>query len=444
MFTPLPPERTGVAHYVSMILPKLREIAEVEVIANGERQTATGERIYQLGNNIHHEWIYGEALRVPGIAVLHEVVLHHLISEMTIARGDVEGYVQALRTNHGEAGAAWARGREAGLHTEMGNFLFPASIEIARRSRAVIVHNRYAADRLRSFGVETPIYIVPHPYEPYRAEPGAREEIRARYGFKPADRVIGMFGFLTAAKRADVVLSALNGQKLLVVGERSALPHFDGAIFTGYVDDLDPYYAAVDRVVNLRYPTAGEASGTLMRALAAGKPVAVNDYAQFAELPDDVVVKIPFGAGEVRALADFFTRDLPDPASAQRKWLEENASLEKTVAGYLAACSGGLQASGGLKPAATLPLFPRLETVGVNGRTVTLRNIGDVTLQARSYGEPPYHLIANAKWLDLPRDLAPGETAEVTLEETGRVNLYHGLGSVPMLDPEPFARADIR
>ena len=98
---------------------------------------------------------------------------------MTLARGDVDGYVAALEANHGAAGAAWARGRAAGLHSEMGNFLFPASIEVARRSRAVIVHNHYAAERLRSFGVTTPIHVVAHPFEPHPEARGRREEVRA-------------------------------------------------------------------------------------------------------------------------------------------------------------------------------------------------------------------------------------------------------------------------
>jgi hypothetical protein len=70
-----------------------------------------------------------------------------------------------------------------------------------------------------------------------------------------------------------------------------------------------------------------------------GKPVAVSDYAQFAEFPDDCVVKIPLGDGEVDALVDFFTRDcdFDAVARAQRAWLAENATLEKTVEGYLRA-----------------------------------------------------------------------------------------------------------
>src|SRR5581483_3754164 len=186
MLTPLPPAHTGVAHYASILIPALKKHIDLEVgsdpsSASGEPRTA----IYQLGNNIHHEWIYKAAMEHPGVIVLHDIVLHHLIVEATLARGDAAGYIAALAANHGAAGAAWARGRAEGMHSEMGNFLFPASIDIANRSRAVIVHNHYAADRLRSFGVTTPIHVVPHPYEPQHLPKGGRKF------------AIGLFGFLT-------------------------------------------------------------------------------------------------------------------------------------------------------------------------------------------------------------------------------------------------------
>jgi glycosyltransferase involved in cell wall biosynthesis len=257
-----------------MLVPALRKHLSVEVIS--QRPTANGqppgndERIYQLGNNPHHAWIYEEAMRTPGVVVLHDVILHHLIVEMTLARGDVEGYVDALRDNHGEVGAAWARGRAAGLHSEMGNFLMPASTVVANRSRAVIVHNRWAADRLSSLGVTVPIHVVPHPYEPQPDARSRRDEIRARHGFDSDHRVIGFFGFLTSAKRAEIVLEAFARAqardprlRLLIVGE--AAPNIDLPT-TGYVDEADfgAYFAAVDRLVNLRYPSAGETSGTLV------------------------------------------------------------------------------------------------------------------------------------------------------------------------------------
>jgi glycosyltransferase involved in cell wall biosynthesis len=485
MLTPLPPARTGVAHYAAMLIPALRAAGvDVEAIGSPRPRFAdrlpSGEggpvlRIYHLGNNPHHDWIYREAMTTPGVIVLHDLVLHHLIVEMTLARGDAAGYAAALRASHGAAGEAWAWGRAAGLHSEMGNFLLPASVEVARRSRAVIVHNAYAARRLRSFGVTTPIHVVPHPYEP---QPGPHRDVRAQHGFGAGDRVIGLFGFLTSAKRAEVVLAAFARARakdrrlqLLVVGEPAPdvdVEAFraDGVTFTGYVDDRDfaAYFAAVDRLVNLRYPSAGETSGTLIRAFEAGKPVAVSDYAQFAELPDDCVVKIPFGETEVDTLADFFLRDLTDPSEAQRNWLEENASMEKTVQGYKAAIqqhAGRRTQDAGLSTqdsalstqhsalvTPTIPLFPTL-TAHVTGATVELRNAGDTTLRTRDYAQPGYHLVMQVidegrvvvdRWVQLPRDLAPGETATIDLPAArGTLRLFHALQDVPEPDPRPFA-----
>jgi len=468
MFTPLPPAKTGVAHYASMLIPALRQQIDVEAVGEADLRPATTDlRIYQLGNNPHHEFVYREAMAHPGVVVLHDIVLHHLIVEMTLARGDVEGYVTALRANHGAAGEAWARGRAAGLHSEMGNFLLPASIDVANRSRAVIVHNQYAADVLHSHGVRAPIHVVPHPYLPQPATQTRRKATN--------ERVIGLFGFLNSSKRPEVVLEAF-GQarardprlRLLVVGDPA--PNIDvaafrseGITFNGYVADEEfaSHYAAVDRLVNLRYPTAGETSGTLIRAFEAGKPVAVSDYAQFAEMPNDCVVKIPLGEGEVAALAEFFVRDLPDPSAAQRRWLEENARMELTVKGYIDALSGAqamLPASADkiVYASQSLPLFPRLELLRLTGNTLTIRNDGQSTLRTREYGFPGYRLIAKIfynggeiydRWLEFPCDLAPGETTTVELPGTlgsGTLALYHAMEGIPMLAPEAWARVAIQ
>ncbi len=431
MLTPLPPARTGVAHYASMVLPALAK--RVELVDDARDADVA---IYQLGNNPHHEWIYAEAMKRPGVVVLHDLVLHHLIVEMTLARGDAEAYVEALRANHGEAGAAWARGRAAGLHSEMGNFLLPASVEVAQRAKSVIVHNRYAAERLRSFGVTTPIYVVPHPYV---------RETRTFPRGNADRRVIGFFGFLTSAKRAEVVLEAFRIARardprieLLIVGEPA--PNIDvealqgeGITLTGYVDDdeFPRYYALADRFVNLRYPTAGETSGTLIRALDAGKPVAVSDYAQFEELPDDVVFKVPLGAGEVDRLVEFFVGDLPDPAAKQRAWLEENASLDKTIEGYLRALEGGARTTA--RTIDALPMFPRIELVSKT--PLVIRNAGPSTIRTRTYGEPEFRLIVRTEsgdeWLSLPKDLHAGESVEIETRAGGDFTIHCALQDIP-------------
>ena len=109
----------------------------------------------------------------------------------------------------------------------------------------------------------------------------------------------------------------------------------------------------------------------------------------------------------------------------------------------------------------TLPLFPELELVSARleaGDVVmTLKNNLAFTICTRTYGQPEYRLIAKLfdgdaevqdRWLSLPRDLAPGESATLAFPrraEGTTLRLYHALQDVPMLDPEPFAEVrDVR
>lgn len=108
-----------------------------------------------------------------------------------------------------------------------------------------------------------------------------------------------------------------------------------------------------------------------------------------------------------------------------------------------------------------LPLFPELALVDARVEAgqvlITLKNAGAFTILTRTYGEPEYRLIAKLfdggaqvqdRWLALPRDLAPGETATLTFPRRAggtTLRLYHALQDVPMLDPEPFAEVlDVR
>ncbi|MFZ2493359.1 MAG: glycosyltransferase family 4 protein, partial [Thermoanaerobaculia bacterium] len=306
--------------------------------------------------------------------------------------------------------------------------------------------------------------------------------VRAQHGIAPDQRVIGFFGFVTSAKRGEVVLEAFRRARsrdprlvLLIVGE--AAPNIDafalrgdGVIVTGYVADeeFDAYYAAADRLVNLRYPSAGESSGTLIRALAAGKPVAVSEYAQFAELPESCAVRIPFGEREANLLADFFLRELDERAiaKAQRAWLDANARMDLTVDGYLRAIEEALGTTGAAGPLAvarhgSIPIFPSLQLVKAfaaeGSCEIEIRNTGDAALRGRTYSEPAYRLIAKVVadgkvvqdcWLELPGDLEPGASATLGFPLLAghprfTLQLFHALQQLPMLEPEAWATAEV-
>ena len=63
--------------------------------------------LYQVGNNACHDFVYETALRHPGVVVMHESNLHHLIADLTIRRGDWDAYMRRMRVQR--------RRRRAGL-----------------------------------------------------------------------------------------------------------------------------------------------------------------------------------------------------------------------------------------------------------------------------------------------------------------------------------------
>ena len=93
----------------------------------------------------------------------------------------------------------------------------------------------------------------------------------------------------------------------------------------------------------------------------------------------------------------------------------------------------------------SLPLFVEMEVVAIARGEITLRNTGDFTILTRVYGQPSYRLIANDRWIQLPRDLAPGETAtvEVPYRAGATLRLYHAIEGVPMLEPEAWHAATL-
>src|SRR5437763_8460602 len=87
----------------------------------------------------------------------------------------------------------------------------------------------------------------------------------------------------------------------------------------------------------------GETSGSAIRALSLGKPLVVSDVGWFAELPDDVALKVPVGGDEeIDAIAAALER-LAEPGVAARMGEQARAyvarehDLERVATQYAAA-----------------------------------------------------------------------------------------------------------
>jgi glycosyltransferase involved in cell wall biosynthesis len=118
----------------------------------------------------------------------------------------------------------------------------------------------------------------------------------------------------------------------------------DAVRLTGYVN-LEQMYVhlrAMDVSINLRYPSAGESSGTLARSLAEGRPVIVNNYASWTELPSDVALKVEIDRPQAEQVAQHLLRlagdaELREAMSERaRTYARDHLDPVKCVESYLA------------------------------------------------------------------------------------------------------------
>ena len=335
-FSPLPPDRSGIADYSALLLPELEKLIDVETVRPGRtRPVADADvAVYHIGNNPEaHGWIVDALRRRPGIVVLHEFVLHHLVAGLTIGRKDGHAYLAAMEREAGIAGRMLGHGVLEGRLPplwEVSPEQFPLAGEILDRALGLIVHSRYVDVKAREHGYEGPIWHIPMPAWPPPAVAPAKVE---------GSPVFGCFGHMNESKRIPELLQAFSQMRakhpdasLLLVGgeapgfdlagrlERSGVPT-KGVVREPYVEEdrLWSLIAGCDACVQLRAPTMGETSAAALRTLSLGVPLVVSDIGWFAELPDDVALKVPAGGPEeVPALAAALDRLASEPELRER------------------------------------------------------------------------------------------------------------------------------
>jgi glycosyltransferase involved in cell wall biosynthesis/SAM-dependent methyltransferase len=358
-FSPLPPERSGIADYSEALLAPLQHLAQVEVFSEAARPFDGANfdiALYQMGNNACHSFVYEAALRHPGVVVMHESNLHHLMTELTIRRGDWDGYVRECEYAGGAEARAFA---ERVRHLEVGPDYegLPMTQRLLESARGVVVHSRFMESEIRAAGFAGPLAVIPHgAWIP----PGDRNRFRLRLGLDETVPLVGIFGFLKPYKRIAESLRAFRRllrlapeAKMILVGEPHPDLPLEGMIrslglsasvrLVGFapIDDFTGYLSACDIVLNLRYPTVGESSGTLLRAMGLGKAALVSEVGSFREFPDDVCLKVPVGAGEEDTLFEYLNLLVSRPEVAQalgghaRNYVAEQCNWPAVAAQYV-------------------------------------------------------------------------------------------------------------
>jgi len=350
--SPLPPEPTGIADYAAEVLGLLAGSHEIDVF-HGQAVVAPGsvppgcgvypaaslpERhrarpydlaIHQLGNGPGHAFVYPLLKQVPGLLVLHDLVLHHSRAAMLLDSPAVRAYAAdpssaSLRDGTREGEAAYAAEvayaypsqahRLVGAHLNTIGDLLPYAYPLFQLpvavSRLTAVHNAAMA---RAIEGEMPGATVAQLVMPALRVPVAAGHVaasRRNLGIRDDELVVACFGLLTREKRVETVARAVAraavdfpALRLLLVGPVAEPERLDRTLRVCGVHErttvagrvrmaaLPVHIEAADIVVHLRYPTARETSAALLRVLAQGRPTVMSDVDNFAEIPEDAVLR---------------------------------------------------------------------------------------------------------------------------------------------------------
>ncbi len=348
IWSPLPPLGSGVADYVQEQLEVLERAVALTLVAEdpGEvdeelrarhRVISPAEsdpqnmRVYHVGNSPLHGFIYREAIRLPGVVFLHEWNLHELLLGFAVTSNNFDGYRSQMRREHGERGSIAAETVASALGGRHWTGAFPLNAEILERALAVVCLSSATAARVAARAPGMRVLHLPH-HALLKSQAANRSEARIRLGLSASARVVLAPGLGTASKGLDVAHAAIEAIRprveavvLVTVGDGSGdetTGALDGSIRSlGRVDleTLGDALLAADVVLALRFPSRGEASGVLMRALAAGRASIVSSGSTADEdLPQGVVARVNPGPAEIRELAALLEFLLTDESARLR------------------------------------------------------------------------------------------------------------------------------
>ena len=321
-YSPLPPQRSGIADYSALLLPALDGVSRS--LSRGPfRRSSARTSPSSSSATIPSATAGSTSAPSPARASSSctRSALHGLIAGLTLGRGDREAYLAAVERDGGVEARLRAERALAGLDPplwETQRRRDSALREALDFARGVVVHSHYAEQtgagrRLRGAGPPGRLSRLPLAgRRSFGAVPGrtlARDRLARQAQLREANP--------SAAPRVLAVCSGAFPDALLVLAG-------DGFSPTSDKDRLEPlgleagngspaprlscpragFHALVARsdiCISLRSPTLGETSASAISALAAGTPLVVSDVGWFKELPDAVAAKVAPDEWEVDA-----------------------------------------------------------------------------------------------------------------------------------------------
>jgi glycosyltransferase involved in cell wall biosynthesis len=372
LITPWPPQRSGIADYALDLATGLTEQGvKVDVYTTSTDYPAPpadilvrpleefagsadyDHTVYQMGNcSDFHAEMLPVLFEHPGIVHLHDLTLHHLIA-FFLYRGDARDYYRVLQHWYGPDVAKRVQNHN---RTSCPHFWdsplvgeVPFFDPVLEAATGCIVHSQHARRSVLQRFAGLPTAVIPQVYR--QMTPTAQI---------PANNVlqIGVFGIVQKHKHIDLLLQAVaecNAQQGLVhlhIGGEldrgcEGLPELAESLglktqvtFYGRMEEAAfiQLMRKVDLCISLRYPTMGETSAVVSRAVQLGLPTMVNDIGWYAELPD-CVRRLPVESSALKRQLIDLIRTYAQDRSQLRAWALKCRALAASTYSFEHVCN---------------------------------------------------------------------------------------------------------
>lgn len=301
--------------------------------------------VFNVGNNQeNHGHINRLAVQVPGVLVVHDLIMQHYFAwEIFERMRRRDLYARLIGEYYGSTGLEMV-GRSQVCCEAAGIVYAPWDSQhvaqmpliepFAQTAAAVVVHSRFAADAVRRM-TDAPLLRLALPWDQKSFEPDDRVGQWAANTRAAESCLVVCFGHVARNKNLDQVVQAFGASRVLRARARLAIVGYLGdhglaeqlraqvadlglgrvVSFAFDVSDevLGRFKHEADIFVNLRFPNTEGASGSLVEQLNSGKPVLVYPTGSYAEIPEGAAIRVERGDG-VSGLAAVLEAAVLDPS----------------------------------------------------------------------------------------------------------------------------------
>ncbi|HKE58973.1 MAG TPA: glycosyltransferase [Pyrinomonadaceae bacterium] len=324
-FSPLPPAKTEIGRFTAGILPHLSRDARITLWTDQSdwdpslnnyavvRRYQPGRThwdeinradltVYNIGNNpLFHGSIWEVSQRHPGVVVLHDYNLQEFFYSLYLDPWqDLNAYLILMEYYYGEQGRVEAE--SAFKHKLLPSLIepYPLTQLGVENALGVVVHSVESLEKLKQT-VTCPLTYAPLPSTRAAVEPAAdRVDVGRPYrlivfGYLGPNRrlaeLLKVLGEFASQQdfRLDIYGEVTNHNELTNLIRRFALAK--QVTLHGFVpeSELEQAMSVAQLAINLRYPTAGEASASQLRIWSHSLPSLVTQVGWYATLPENTV-----------------------------------------------------------------------------------------------------------------------------------------------------------